>query len=97
MMMAGAGIGIEDNVPIAQVSTAIDRMMDAAKDGIEDLNIPISASVDGRAGRLNGSQSGYGEITVNVYGSETMSVRELADAVMERIQTLTDRRVAVWA
>lgn len=97
MMMAGAGIGIEDNVPIDEIGTAVDRMMDAAKDGIEDLNIPISASVDGRASRLNGFQGGYGEITVNVYGSETMSVRELADAVMERIQTLTDRRVAVWA
>lgn len=97
MMMAGAGIGIEDNVPIAQVSTAIDRMMDAAKDGIEELDIPVGVSAEGNRGRLNGSQGGYGEITVNVYGSETMSVRELADAVMERIQTLTDRRVAVWA
>ena len=97
MMMAGAGIGIEDNVPIAQVSTAIDRMMDAAKDGIEELDIPVGISAEGNRGRLNGSQGGYGEITVNVYGSETMSVRELADAVMERIQTLTDRRVAVWA
>lgn len=97
MMMAGAGIGIEDNVPIAQVSTAIDRMMDAAKDGIEELDIPVGVSAESNRGRLNGSQGGYGEITVNVYGSETMSVRELADAVMERIQTLTDRRVAVWA
>lgn len=97
MMMAGTGIGIEDNVPIAQVSTAIDRMMAAAKDGIEELDIPVGVSAEGNRGRLNGSQGSYGEITVNVYGSETMSVRELADAVMERIQTLTDRRVAVWA
>ena len=97
MMMAGAGIGIEDNVPIAQVSTAIDRMMDAAKDGIEEIDIPVGVSAEGNRGRLNGSHGGYGEITVNVYGSETMSVRELADVVMERIQTLTDRRVAVWA
>lgn len=97
MMMAGAGIGIEDNVPIAQVSTAIDRMMNAAKDGIEELDIPVGVTAEGNRGRLSGSQGGYGEITVNVYGSETMSVRELADAVMERIQTLTDRRVAVWA
>jgi len=97
MMMEGMAIGIEKNAPIDEIGTAVNQIMDAAKDGIDDLNIPISASVDGRASRLNGSQDGYGEITVNVYGSETMSVRELADAVMERIQTLTDRRVAVWA
>lgn len=98
MMMEGAAVGIEDNVPVDEISNAVDQIMGAAKDGIEDLDIPISPVVEGRNGRLGGGTAGgYGDITVNVYGSESMSIRELADAVMERIQTLTDRRVAVWA
>lgn len=47
-----------------------------------------------------GSNQGYtvnGGITLNVYGSEGQSVRELADEVMSRIQYLTEQKRAVFA
>ena len=36
-------------------------------------------------------------VQINVYGAQGQDVNELADAVAYRLQTLVDRKAAVWA
>jgi hypothetical protein len=45
----------------------------------------------------NNNTTNLGGINLSVYGSQGQSVNELADVVMERIQTAVNQRGAVWA
>ena len=43
------------------------------------------------------SVGGGGDMIVNVYGSDNMSVTELANAVEQKIITMQKRRTQAWA
>jgi len=53
-------------------------------------NIIKNAVRNGMSGTANG-------VVVNVYGNANQDVNDLADAVADRLQTLVDRKAAVWA
>ena len=45
----------------------------------------------------NNNTTNLGGINLSVYGSQGQNVNELAEVVMERIQTAVNQRGAVWA
>ena len=45
----------------------------------------------------NNTVTNLGGINLSVYGAQGQNVNELADVVMERIQTAVNQRGAVWA
>lgn len=89
----GFGIGFEDE--FAHVK---DDMEDALN--FDDASIGINASVRkigaGTAGGAFGGTS-IGNITINIDGAKYSNEQSLAEAVAEAIQSMTDRRAAVYA
>lgn len=91
----GIGLGFEDNMPI-------DEMQSTVKDAfgrIAELTPEIPVVYD--ATSINGTETGSvirgGTITVNIYPSEGMDERELADMVSDRLREEYLGRRAVYA
>jgi phage-related protein len=89
----GFGIGFEDE--FAHVK---DDMEDALN--FDDASVGINASVRKvGAGSVGGAFGGtsIGNITINIDGANYSDEQSLAEAVAEAIQSMTDRRAAVYA
>jgi phage-related protein len=89
----GFGIGFED-----EFASVKDDMEDALN--FEDASVGINASIRkvgaGAAGMAYGGTS-IGNITINIDGAKYSNEQSLAEAVAEAIQSMTDRRAAVYA
>ena len=92
-MAAGVGVGWEDE--FEKVKGEIDDSLD-----FNDPTIGINASVrkigSGVAGMSYGGTS-IGNITIKIDGAKYSDEQSLAQAVAEAIQSMTDRRAAVYA
>ena len=86
-LMEGMATGINNN--LSMVSDALGNLQTAV-----DANIPeMSFNAEGNAGAVRVIDG----MTFNIYGAANQNVRELADAVADRFQTLVEMRSAVWA
>lgn len=90
-MAEGVGVGWEDE--FGDIKKDIDNSLDfsgsASFGGVGNVGTGVYSSA--------GSSVSFGNITFNINGADYADVNELADAVSERLQTLADRRAAVWA
>jgi TP901 family phage tail tape measure protein len=89
----GFGIGFKDE--FAHVKDDMEDALD-----FEDASVGINASIRrvgaGAAGGAFGGTS-IGNITINIDGAKYSDEQSLAQAVAEAIQSMTDRRAAVYA
>lgn len=90
-MAQGVGVGWE--YEFDGIQKDINNSLDF--DGSASFGVVGSATA-ANYGATSNSVS-FGNITFNINGADYANVNELADAVSERLQTLADRRVAVWA
>ena len=89
----GIGVGFTDTMKdvSSDMADAIPTSFDTA------VNMISQGSIGASAESATGGYTDYGGITLNVYGAEGQSVNDLADAVMDRIQMITDRKAEVYA
>jgi phage-related protein len=91
-VMDGGVVGLEDGLP--DLMDGVDDVVGRVKDGM---------TIDGFGGGLSyGHSSGFGHtsignITINIDGAKYSNEQSLAEAVAEAIQSMTDRRAAVYA
>lgn len=90
-MAQGVGVGWEDEFD--GIRKDINNSLDF--DGNASLGVVGNATAANYG--ATGNSVSFGNITFNINGADYANVNELADAVSERLQTLADRRAAVWA
>lgn len=73
----------------SEVQKAAESLSDVALGEIGNPTIPLSVA----QGNQNTS---YNTITLQVYGANGQSVNDLADAVMDKLQTIINKKGAVW-
>jgi hypothetical protein len=92
-MALGVGEGWEDE--FGDIQNDIDKSL-----AFDDPSMSINASIRrvgaGAAGGAFGSTS-IGNININIDGAKYSDEQSLAQAVAEAIQSMTDRRAAVYA
>lgn len=54
------------------------------------------AIVQPLSGNTTTNNTNVGGVTLNIYGAPGQNVRELADIIMDEMQAVTDRKLAVW-
>ena len=81
-----------------------DTMSDFEADAVGEMNgltASMSAQIDayGVASTAGGNYTNYngGAVTINVYGAEGQNVNDLAEIIAVKLQTLTERKGAVYA
>lgn len=94
-LMEGLAEGITDGMDVVDNAMGdLNHMIQA--NGPEDITAMIGNDYSGMSG-MNGSVRIIDGININVYGAPGQDVNALADAVAYRLQTLVDRKAAVWA
>lgn len=93
MLAKGIGVGFDDE--FADVKSDMEDAM-----SFDDVSMGINASVRkigaGAAGMAYGGTS-IGNITINIDGARYSDEQSLAAAIAQEIQSMTDRRAAVYA
>lgn len=85
--------GFEDEMP-----NAVSDMLDAAKNGTDDIANALTIKSAGTVGTSSGNAiAGLGNVTINVYGAEGQDIRSLAKAVSQEIQNLISNKEKVYA
>ena len=106
MLGEGLALGITGEIPgVLRAATELGDAMFDALSGYSSpkISLGMSGSVggygdaSGRGTLPAGASIGYGSVTVNVYGTEGMSVRELAQEVEKVITQSIRTREAAWA
>jgi phage-related protein len=93
MMALGLGEGWDDE--FSNIKDDIENSLD-----FNDASVGINASIRKvGAGSVGGAFGGtsIGNITINIDGAKYSNEQSLAEAVAEAIQSMTDRRAAVYA
>ena len=101
-LMEGLAGGIEDSEGLVQGAMTDLNNMIMSNTPEDPLGFMAGISADPY---LNGNSAGMADaavrvidgVQINVYGAQGQDVNELADAVADRLQTLVDRKAAVWA
>jgi phage-related protein len=92
MISKGMGIGIDDNAPIDTVQNTMANIISAAKDGISNVDIPISASVSNGANGDSIAQI-QADTTKDIYSFITgKMVTQLANVIADKLTVELDGR-----
>jgi phage-related protein len=91
-VMDGGVVGLEDGLP--DLMDGVDDVVGQVKDGMNIGSFGGGLSY-GHHGGFGGTS--IGNITINIDGAKYSNEQSLAEAVAEAIQSMTDRRAAVYA
>ena len=96
------GFGIGEG--FAESMSTVKRQMQQALQSATDFSIPgLAAGVHYAPTNFEtltsvpGSTTNYGGVSINVYAQPGQDVNAIADTVMRKMQTMVERRNAVWA